>query len=359
MDDADRLVELTGFAARLTAAVGAAELGAATRFPDDAGFTIRFQADELWVAGRRLVSPTPAVVVDLATPLDAAVVCRAVGLQRPVGVSGDVHQHRWEVLVAGAPVPDPHAHRILVEPLRLGHWALRPLLAGRPAGALPQRVAGASPAYDVVAGSGSVVRLQVARREVWADILPAGHPHASVLLAGMARAAPSWRLGWDVSPEDPVVVVYDDDEPAAGAVLRLGEIAVASRLCAAPVSGEGDAGSSLLDVLEALALEHAAACCAWTAARSSPAPACLGHATATASDRTTRVTRTSRSGPNETCGRPGRQACREKSDCHPIPHRGQPPRLPPTERCQLLSRPAPTALPGARATQEPEDPDPR
>ena len=256
MDDADRLVELTGFAARLTAAVGAAELGAATRFPDDAGFTIRFQADELWVAGRRLVSPTPAVVVDLATPLDAAVVCRAVGLQRPVGVSGDVHQHRWEVLVAGAPVPDPHAHRILVEPLRLGHWALRPLLAGRPAGALPQRVAGASPAYDVVAGSGSVVRLQVARREVWADILPAGHPHASVLLAGMARAAPSWRLGWDVSPEDPVVVVYDDSEPAAGAVLRLGEIAVASRLCAAPVSGEGDAGSSLLDVLEALALEH-------------------------------------------------------------------------------------------------------
>lgn len=68
MDDADRLVELTGFAARLTAAVGVAELGADTRFPDDAGFTIRFRADELWVAGRRLVSPTPAVLLTWPPP---------------------------------------------------------------------------------------------------------------------------------------------------------------------------------------------------------------------------------------------------------------------------------------------------
>lgn len=92
------------------------------------------------------------VAVTLVPPVDAAELCRAWGLERPVAVSGDAHQRTWTILLAGDEVPDPHGRRITARRVRAGAFTVDAELTGRPRGPLPEVVFGASPAYDVVPG---------------------------------------------------------------------------------------------------------------------------------------------------------------------------------------------------------------
>jgi hypothetical protein len=85
----------------------------------------------------------------------------AWGIEQPLGVSGDVHQHRWHLLVAGDELPDPHRRRLAATDPIAGGWTLRVLLDGRPSGPVPDVACGASPAYDLRATGGRVVSITV------------------------------------------------------------------------------------------------------------------------------------------------------------------------------------------------------
>ena len=258
MDDAGRLAELAALGARLAAAVSADDFQAAGRFPAGAGLAGRFEPDSLRVGGRLIASPLPRLVVEVQPPVDAAAVCDALGIDRPVAVSSDVHQLHWEVLVAGADLPDPYAARIAVHPFAVGRWQVIADLVGRPVGPLPDRVAGASPAYDLPGREAQVHRLRITRHTPRADLVRATHPQAQLLQKAMAAAQPAWWQGWEVDPDADVVLVYEGDRPVAGAVLTLLDrrSGVASRFCAAPEPHRAEAGSALLDVLEAVALDR-------------------------------------------------------------------------------------------------------
>lgn len=68
---------------------------------------------------------------------------------RPIALSGDVEQRRFALHETGRRLEDPHVHRWAAVRLRAGAWIVDAGLAARPAGPLPDRVAGASPAYDL------------------------------------------------------------------------------------------------------------------------------------------------------------------------------------------------------------------
>jgi hypothetical protein len=71
-------------------------------------------------------------------------------------VSSDVHQASWAIHVKVGDVDDPYQTRIHVTRPVVGPWEVRIRVDGRPQGALPGVVAGASPAYPV-AGSAVLV----------------------------------------------------------------------------------------------------------------------------------------------------------------------------------------------------------
>lgn len=258
MDASEHLRPLVGLLARIGDAVGAGELIGAAHLVSAVGIRSRIEPDLIWVGTRRLTSPIPRLVLELEPPVDARALCDALAVERPVAVSGDVHQHLWQVVVAGADLPDPHARRIAVEPFRAGRWDVRFDLVGRPTGPLPDRVAGASPAYDVHERGGQVHRIEVARGPHRSDVVSAAHPDARTLLAATATAHPVWRDGWEVDPGDDFVLVYDGGRPVTGAAFRVVRpgLAMASRFCVAGQSHLGHAGSALLDVLEAVALDR-------------------------------------------------------------------------------------------------------
>lgn len=259
MDTPRRLRLLTGVIARIGEAVGATELlHAADGLPADAGIDVCVEPDALWVGADRLTSPTPRLVLGLQPPLDARSLCDALGVDHPVAVTGDVHQARWSVHVAGAELPDPYARRIAVKPFRAGRWDVRLDLLGRPAGPLPDLVAGASPAYDVRERGGQVHRIEVTRGTCRSVVVSAAHPDARALLAATAAAHPVWRGGWGLEPDHAFVLVHDGGRPVTGAAFRVVRpgLAMASRFCVAAEGQIGHAGSVLLDVLESVALER-------------------------------------------------------------------------------------------------------
>jgi hypothetical protein len=94
--------------------------------------------------------------VTVAPALDAAAVARALGIAMPCAVSGDVHQRSWW-LQACAPF---EGNRLAAKFPRLGGWWLSVELDGRPAGPLPDTVAGASPAYDLTKVPARVVLVE-------------------------------------------------------------------------------------------------------------------------------------------------------------------------------------------------------
>lgn len=258
MGDAERLHHLAGLPERLAGALAGDELVAATELPSGAGIVRRLEHDSLRVGGRVLRSPLPRVVLDLVPSVDARSLADAWALERPVALSGDVHQRTWHVEEAVAELPDPYARRVATEPIRAGRWDLRPELADRPPGPLPSVVAGASPAYDVREHGGEVLRLTVTARPRRAEVVPAGHPDARALLGAMAALRPAWRGGWTPDPSSEAVVIYADGGPVAGATLTIDEsgTALASWVCVAPAAGAGDLGSALIETLEAVAVDR-------------------------------------------------------------------------------------------------------
>ena len=92
---------------------------------------------------------------------DAQWLLTAWHLDRAYAVAIDPHQETWQLARYGQDVSDPNATRIAVVPIAFGTWTVRPRLAGRPAGPLPNVVAGASPAYDISVYSAQVVGIDL------------------------------------------------------------------------------------------------------------------------------------------------------------------------------------------------------
>jgi hypothetical protein len=261
MGDLERRAFLDGLPARLAGAVGPAELEAATRPSVGSGIERRLEPSLIWAGTDRLPASVPRVVVTVEPPVDARDLCRAWGIERPVATSGDAHQRGWRVDIAGEELPDPFARRIAVRPFTAGRWTVRLDLAGRPAGALPAVVAGASPAYDVLERGGEIRRLEISPTAQHSAVVRGDHPDARALLDTMAARHPAWHSGWSVPPDADVGVVYDGDGPITGAAIgdAGGGTFLASRLCVAPDRPLGHAGSTLLDLLEAVVLARGGA----------------------------------------------------------------------------------------------------
>lgn len=258
MDDDARRAFLTTLPGRLADAIGAAELDAATTPPAGAGIERRREQDELRVGSHLMPSPIPSVLLAFDPPADARWLCGAWGMDRPVAVSDDPHQRSWEILVAGAELPDPSARRIAADRFVAGRWQVGLRLATRPVGGLPDLVSGASPAYDVGERGGEICRLDVRTVAPRADVVVAGHADARSLLDAMAAAYPAWHAGWVVAPGSAFVVLYDDEGPVAGATIEDDGHGTASagRVCVQSGHGSTVTGSALLDVLEAVALDR-------------------------------------------------------------------------------------------------------
>ncbi len=92
---------------------------------------------------------------------DAHWLTTAWHLDRVYAVATDPHQQSWQLARYGQDVADPVAPRIAVTPITFGNWTVRPRLAGRPDGGLPNLVAGASPAYDIADHSAQVVGIDI------------------------------------------------------------------------------------------------------------------------------------------------------------------------------------------------------
>jgi hypothetical protein len=83
-------------------------------------------------------------------------------LARPYATATDAHQLSWRVVLYKQDVSDPGNARIAVDPIKSGNWTITPRLEGRPEGALPPEVAGASPAYDLTRYSARVIGIDIA-----------------------------------------------------------------------------------------------------------------------------------------------------------------------------------------------------
>lgn len=241
---------------RLASAIDASDLDAATRSPDGLGVARAAWNDGLYIGTMLVPSTIPRITLDLDPPIDARGLCEAWGITRPVAVSGDVHQSRWSVFIAGDELADPDARRISTRPLTAGRWDVNIRLTARPAGDLPDVVCGASPAYDIVERSGAVRAIEVSLTSIPASVVDAGHPDVHALLDAMAAAFPVWRAGWKVDAGSTFVVLYEGDRPVAGAAIGNNEdgTVTASRLCVAPNRRGQSLGASLLEALEGMAL---------------------------------------------------------------------------------------------------------
>ena len=223
--------DLATLPTRVAEAVSADELEQATRF---AGATRNVDESRL------------RVTLELDAPADARELCGAWGIEGPVAVSGDVHQHSWSVLVAGDELPDPHGSRIASAPLTAGRWQLVPRLAQRPAGELPGVSSGASPAYDIHERGGEVVSIEI--RPVPHTVVTDADPER--LLAQMRATYPAWHDGWRIDPRATFVTI---DDAAGAALTDLGDgVAQAAQVSLV----DRGLGPALLDALEAIARER-------------------------------------------------------------------------------------------------------
>lgn len=242
---------------RLASAIDASDLDAATRSPDGLGIARTAWNDGLYIGTILVPTTIPVFTLGLDPPIDARGLCEAWGIARPVAVSGDVHQSRWSVLMAGDELPDPYARRISARPLTAGRWDVNINLTARPAGDLPDVVCGASPAYDIVERGGAVRAIEVSVTRMPASVVEAGHPDVHALLGAMAAAFPVWRAGWEAEADSTFVVLHEGDRPVAGAAIGNDEdgTATASRLCVVPDRRGQSLGASLLEALEGMALK--------------------------------------------------------------------------------------------------------
>ncbi|MEZ5116644.1 MAG: hypothetical protein R2737_10285 [Candidatus Nanopelagicales bacterium] len=137
-----------------------------------------------------------------------------------------------------------------------GRWSLRPWLVGRPAGPLPDVVAGASPAYDIAAAPCWVGRVEISVDVRESRIRSAEHPEVVALLDVTAARHRAWHRPWQLAPGTRVLVVHEGGRVAVAAAVHRDPGSVA--WSAGPfLAGEGatpEAGSILLDAVGGLAL---------------------------------------------------------------------------------------------------------
>jgi hypothetical protein len=219
---------------RLAGAVGGDELRDAVT-SEIHGLTPRLETHSLWIGSRQFTSTLPRVGFDLEPPIDVRWLSEMWQIEAPVAVSGDVHQRRWRLMIAGAELPDPNGRRIASAPVTAGRWEIGAVLAGRPAGPLPGVVSGASPAYDLLATGGQVVSVSVERSWLATDVVT-------------GRVATSQDL-----------VVGGDDVPLAVAGFGVDNgVLLAHSFSVAADAARRHAGSALVDALEAIALAEGA-----------------------------------------------------------------------------------------------------
>jgi len=96
----------------------------------------------------------------LATGINASQAAGYMGFARPYAISGDVHQTQWFIMMFASVLSSGATQRIATETPHIGTWDVRLFLDGRPAGALPAIVAGASPAYDLQHYAATVVMIE-------------------------------------------------------------------------------------------------------------------------------------------------------------------------------------------------------
>lgn len=159
------------FALLLITSLVCAGCGKATAAPDLDAFLTNLPST-LTSAGspeqlRAALAAAPAEIVPgpgttLRFPArDAHWLVTAWNLDRVYAVATDPHQQNWQLMRYDQDLPDPNGTRIAVVPIRFGSWNVRPQLAGRPGGALPNTVAGASPAYDIADHAAQVVGIDL------------------------------------------------------------------------------------------------------------------------------------------------------------------------------------------------------
>lgn len=245
--------------ARLRSASGVGQLLDATA-PLDPGASRSLMPDTIRIGGRLLRSPLPRVEITLDPPIDARWLSDVWSINRPVAVTGDVHQSSWHLAVASADsTDDGGVQQLVVREPDAGRWQLRCTLTSRPAGSLPRAVAGGGPAYDVRETGGLVRRISVVAEPHWVEAVRSDHPHATQLTSSMAERWPQARPGWRLAPDDQFVVVHDrDGRPVAGAALGASHdgVLIARCLSATADASATHAGSALLDALEAVALDR-------------------------------------------------------------------------------------------------------
>lgn len=249
-----------GLPGALHDAVGADALLAATEPPPGGAIERVVGRDQLSIGGRLLESPIPRVSLRLPRSVDAAELAAAWGIDAPIAVSPGAHQATWRIAGRGPALADPATVRVVAEDVVAGCWVLRAVLEGRPPGPLPQMVAGASPAYPLVAGMCRVVRIDVERRPVAATLGVAGDPGAVAVLEAARRRHPHARPGWTPDAADRFLVVREGGVAAAGAAVELREgRTFASAIALDPSTATAAAvAADLVDALEAVALGNAA-----------------------------------------------------------------------------------------------------
>ena len=97
-----------------------------------------------------------AWTLTLHRSISARALAEALGWERPLGVSGDVHQRSFSIRLYESQVA---SDRVATRTPTAGSWEIRALLTARPAGDLPGIHAGASPAYDLRERDAEVQRI--------------------------------------------------------------------------------------------------------------------------------------------------------------------------------------------------------
>ena len=214
-------------------------------------------ADSLRVDLRLVPDALPRANLELDPTVQARELCLAWSIERPVAVSPDGAQRRWQILAAGDDLADPYSRRIASEPITSGRWDVVAYLVTRPAGDLPGVVSGASPAYDVHERGGAVRRIEIAPTAHMTRVLEPGHADVRALLGVMASTHPVWRgagAGWSIDPAATFVTIYDAGSPVAGgALVDAGRETRVAQLCVIPRRRGRYLGVALLDALEAVA----------------------------------------------------------------------------------------------------------
>jgi hypothetical protein len=159
----DYLASLPGRLSRITLA---SELRVACTPPPAAGIRVSASSHTVWRGTERVPARAPRVQLGFAAPLfDARELARMWGIDRPIAVSGDVHQSSWSLVYAGEEIPDPYGKRIASYPIIAGPWVIEIDLDDRPDGPLPGVSCGASPAYDLRERDAKVAGLQIMLRD--------------------------------------------------------------------------------------------------------------------------------------------------------------------------------------------------